>query len=46
LDRSDSPWYPTAQLFRQTSRGEWSTVIDDVCLELEKRVAKKADKAE
>jgi hypothetical protein len=46
LDRSDSPWYPTAQLFRQTSRGEWSTVIDDVCVELEKRVAKKADKAE
>ena len=46
LDRSDSPWYPTAQLFRQTSRGEWSTVIDDVCMELEKRVAKKADTAE
>ena len=26
LDRSDSPWYPTARLFRQISRGEWSTV--------------------
>jgi tetratricopeptide (TPR) repeat protein len=47
LDRSDSPWYPTARLLRQTSRGEWSTLINDVCVELEKLVAaKKADKAE
>jgi len=46
LGRSDSPWYPTAKLFRQISRGEWSTVTDDVCVELEKLVAaKKADKA-
>jgi hypothetical protein len=27
LDRSDSPWYPTATLFRQSTRGEWSTVV-------------------
>jgi hypothetical protein len=39
LDRSDSPWYPTARLFRQTRRGEWSTVIGDVCVELEKLVS-------
>jgi len=46
LDRSDSPWYPTARLFRQIDTGGWSTVIDDVCVELEKLVtAKKADKA-
>ena len=46
LGRSDSPWYPTARLFRQTSRGKWSTVTDDVCVELEKLVtAKKADNA-
>ena len=46
LDRSDSPWYPTARLFRQIDTGEWSTVIDDVCVELEKLVtAKKADEA-
>ena len=25
--RRDSPWYPTAQLFRQTERGEWMTPI-------------------
>ena len=47
LDRVDSPWYPTARLFRQTNRGDWSTVIDDVCVELEKLVTeKKADKAQ
>jgi tetratricopeptide (TPR) repeat protein len=25
--RSDSPWYPTARLFRQTSFGDWTGVI-------------------
>jgi Flp pilus assembly protein TadD len=28
--RDDSPWYPTARLFRQTVRGDWTTVIDRV----------------
>ncbi|CAB3763669.1 tetratricopeptide repeat protein [Paraburkholderia solisilvae] len=27
LDRSDSPWYPNARLFRQTTRGDWSPVV-------------------
>ncbi len=27
LDRPDSPWYPTAQLFRQVERNEWRTPI-------------------
>lgn len=26
-DREDSPWYPTARLFRQKSRGDWAEVI-------------------
>jgi Flp pilus assembly protein TadD len=26
LGRSDSPWYPTARLFRQPSPGDWETV--------------------
>jgi tetratricopeptide (TPR) repeat protein len=26
--RDDSPWYPTAKLFRQTVAGQWSPVVD------------------
>ena len=29
-ERSDSPWYPTARLFRQGSIGDWSSVIENV----------------
>jgi tetratricopeptide (TPR) repeat protein len=29
-DRTDSPWYPTARLFRQTTPGDWTDVIRDV----------------
>ena len=35
-DRDDSPWYPTARLFRQTRRGEWSDVFAAMAAELEK----------
>jgi hypothetical protein len=28
LDRSDSPWYPTMRLFRQTVRDAWAPVFD------------------
>jgi hypothetical protein len=36
-DREDSPWYPTARLFRQSARGEWTSVIGRVarCLQTE-----------
>lgn len=27
LRRDDSPWYPTARLFRQTVRGDWRPVV-------------------
>ncbi len=30
LDRNDSPWYPTARLFRQKRSGEWTAVIEEV----------------
>ncbi len=33
-DREDSPWYPTARLFRQTQDGEWRSVIDRVSQKL------------
>lgn len=37
-ERDDSPWYPTARLFRQTERGDWSGVIERVEGELERFV--------
>lgn len=30
LHRSDSPWYPSAQLFRQPMPGDWNSVIRQV----------------
>ena len=36
LDREDSPWYPTARLFRQAAPGDWSGVISRVVDGLEK----------
>jgi hypothetical protein len=34
LDRDDSPWYPTARLFRQQEIGNWAGVVDQVKNEL------------
>jgi len=28
VEREDSPWYPTARLFRQTTAGEWQAVVN------------------
>jgi tetratricopeptide (TPR) repeat protein len=38
LDREDSPWYPTMRLFRQSSRGDWKSVIDRVIQELRRKI--------
>jgi ADP-heptose:LPS heptosyltransferase len=35
LDRPDSPWYPTARLFRQPRFGDWESVLARVQDELE-----------
>ena len=34
LDRNDSPWYPSARLFRQQQIGNWATVTEQVKNEL------------
>ena len=36
LNREDSPWYPTARIFRQQQRGDWAGVLQKVVQELEK----------
>ncbi|MCL4229607.1 tetratricopeptide repeat protein [Candidatus Dependentiae bacterium] len=32
LERSDTPWYPTMQLFRQPESGDWESVINEITL--------------
>jgi hypothetical protein len=34
LAREDSPWYPTARLFRQPAIGDWESVLARLRLEL------------
>jgi hypothetical protein len=34
LKRSDSPWYPTATLFRQPAMGDWESVVREVARRL------------
>jgi tetratricopeptide (TPR) repeat protein len=34
LDRNDSPWYPTARLYRQSVRGDWHAVLARVSADL------------
>jgi FkbM family methyltransferase len=37
--REDSPWYPSARLFRQDRPGDWTGVLTHVMTALEERVA-------
>jgi tetratricopeptide (TPR) repeat protein len=39
--REDSPWYPTARLFRQTGRGCWGPVFERMESALRERMANK-----
>jgi Flp pilus assembly protein TadD len=39
LGRDDSPWYPTARLFRQDERRDYTSVLKRVRDELEERIA-------
>jgi tetratricopeptide (TPR) repeat protein len=39
VDRTDSPWYPTMRLFRQSRRGCWNEVFDRMANELAATIA-------
>ena len=36
-DRDDSPWYPTARLYRQSRRGDWGGALDEMEAQLRQR---------
>ena len=38
LDRDDSPWYPTARLYRQANMGDWDSVLEAVKADLGKMI--------
>ena len=38
LDRADSPWYPSARLFRQHQSGDWDDVISRVAAALRQQI--------
>jgi hypothetical protein len=40
LDRSDSPWYPTMRLFRQPTRDDWDTPIDQIAEALQEKIGR------
>jgi ADP-heptose:LPS heptosyltransferase len=37
-NRADSPWYPTAKLYRQKSAGNWDEVFGRVAADLRQRI--------
>ncbi len=40
LERSDTPWYSSMQLLRQQRRGDWSSVVDQLCRAIHDRMPK------
>jgi tetratricopeptide (TPR) repeat protein len=42
LERTDSPWYPTVQLYRQPAPGDWESVIGRIAADLAERAAARA----
>jgi hypothetical protein len=44
LDRADSPWYPTARLFRQAVPHQWDPVISEITRQLEADLMARRDR--
>ena len=44
LERTDSPWHPTARLFRQPATGDWENVVEAVSRELAAQSARDVDR--
>jgi len=42
LDREDTPWYPSARLFRQANVGDWDSAILNVRKALEELLTSNA----
>lgn len=42
LDRHDSPWYPTARLFRQSRRDDWTSAFAEIERELRSLISSSA----
>ena len=38
VGRTDSPWYPTMQLYRQAADGHWSGIMSAIAGDLQRRV--------
>jgi len=43
MDREDTPWYPTARLFRQARRDDWGDVFERIAAELARAAAGKTN---
>lgn len=41
LDRTDTPWYPTMRLYRQSAIGDWEGPVNRLCAELEAVAARR-----
>lgn len=39
--RADSPWYPTARLYRQAARGDWTPVLAQLAADLRRMTAER-----
>ncbi len=40
MERHDTPWYPSMRLFRQTNRGDWSSLISNMVSQLKNMIRK------